>query len=101
MTCAKKVVICQILTKDGQVFTGRNDCNNPQPLCPREAGEGYEKCKTICDQPGHAEEVALEQAQLAGANLGGAVAYIGGIGHYCKNCQIKLFDAGVTSLRRL
>ena len=98
MTCAKTVVICKIECVDGRSFYGTNNCDNAQPVCPRTLGEGYEKCKSICHQEGHAEEIALEQAQLAGANLRGAKAYISGIGHYCKNCQLKLFAAGVVSL---
>lgn len=79
----------------GETFTGTNDCRNPQPSCPRLPGEGYEKCKTICDQEGHAEEIALK---AAGDKAKGAIASLEGIGHYCKNCQIKLFAAGVISL---
>ena len=96
MTCAKKQVTC-VLIKNGDIIAvGRNSCRNPQTSCPRLPGEGYEKCKAICDQPGHAEEIALERA---GNQAKGCTAYLFGIGHYCKSCQIKLFAAGVESLK--
>lgn len=99
MTCAKKIVTCIIKTPNGKEFVGRNDCGNPQVQCPRLPGEDYAKCKEICDQPGHAEEMALEAAR--GVNLVGATAYLSGIDHYCKRCQKQLFAAGVVALRLL
>lgn len=96
MTCAKKVVSCIIETPDGRVFYGRNDCENPQKECPRNNGEGYEKCKTICQQVGHAEEIAIKNAK--GHDLTGAKATLYGIGFYCKECQKSLFTSGVKYL---
>jgi deoxycytidylate deaminase len=98
MTCAKKKVRCFIVTEDAKnIFYGTNHCDTPVMVCPRTEGEGYEKCKSICNQKGHAEEMALAEAE--GFDLTGATAYIEGIGHYCKSCQIKLFAAGVENLR--
>ena len=92
--CAKRVVNCLIIAADGEKFYGTNYCHEPQKTCPREAGEGYEKCKTICRQAGHAEEIALK---AAGEKAYGASAYIDH-DHYCKYCQHKLFEAGVINL---
>lgn len=96
MTCAKREVTCYIVTPDGRQFMGTNGCDEPQDICPRRPSEGYEKCRTICKQPGHAEEIALG---AAGSDACGATAYLEGIGHYCKACQIMLFRAGVVALR--
>lgn len=93
--CAKRVVRCALVTPFGEEFVGENVCGNPQSVCPREEGEGYEKCKTICQQVGHAEEVAI---MLAGNKADGAKAYLDGHTYYCRNCQEALFDAGVISL---
>ena len=60
--CAKRRVSCTIIDRGGRVFTGENDCANPQAVCPRAPGEGYEKCRSICQQAGHAEIMALEAA---------------------------------------
>lgn len=95
MTCAKRQVTCTLVTPDGRRFVGTNGCDNPQVTCPRLPGEGYEKCKTVCKQPGHAEEMALFWSD---GEAKGARAYLEGIGHYCRQCQEKLFGAGVVSL---
>lgn len=95
MTCAKIKVACAIVSKDGQVFMGRNDCDNPQKICPRDAGEGYEKCTSICQQQGHAEIMALK---AAGSKAQGGRAYLWGHNSYCHACQLALFSAGIKSL---
>lgn len=93
--CAKQVVTCTLIAKDGERFVGRNDCANPQAVCPRVPGEGYDKCKTVCDQRGHAEEQALA---LSGPKASGATAYVEGHSWACQNCQQALFGAGVKFL---
>jgi len=98
VSCAKKRVQCVLIAKDGEVFIGENWCNNPQEVCPREPGEGYQKCKDICKQPAHAE---VEAVQLAGSKAKGATAYLVNHHHYCRECQVALFDAGVESLKRV
>lgn len=98
MTCAKKVVKCVIETPKGDYFYGDNSVRNPQDVCPREEGEDYTKCKTICDQPGHAEEMALKAARDAGVDVSGGRVFISGIDHYCKSCQRKLYAAGIKEL---
>jgi pyrimidine deaminase RibD-like protein len=72
---------------------GENDCANPQAVCPRLAGEGYEKCQTICRQGEHAEIKALRQ--LEGSDLRHAVAYIHGHYYICEPCGAALRDAGI------
>jgi deoxycytidylate deaminase len=98
MSCAKKRVQCVLIAKDGDVFVGENWCNSPQVSCPREPGEGYQKCKDVCDQNAHAE---VEAIQLAGMKARGATAYLINHHHYCRDCQVALFDAGVESLKRV
>lgn len=100
MTCAKTTVMCRItLPEDSKgivrVVVGYNDCENPQTVCPRALGEGYEKCKTICNQQGHAEIQALAAVHAAGLKAYGACAEIWGHTHACKDCQEALYAAGV------
>ena len=95
--CAKSDVRCTIVTEDGKHFVGGNWCVTPQLTCPREVGEGYEKCTTICNQLGHAEEVALKEAGNAAK---GATAYLEGHGYACRSCQEQLFGAGIKFLAR-
>jgi deoxycytidylate deaminase len=96
MSCAKTRVRCTIFTMDGRHVVGENDCLNPQEKCPRDAFEGYDKCFSICRQVGHAEQVALATARAAGYDLKNAIAIVEGISHVCRDCQEKLYDAGVT-----
>lgn len=93
--CAKTRVFCTIVALDGQRFVGENLCANPQPVCPRLPGEGYEKCKTICVQLGHAEEVA---AKMAGADASGGTAYIEGHTYACDPCKGALAAIGVLNV---
>lgn len=93
--CAKVTVRCTLVTPSGEQFVGENWCHNPQTVCPRAPGEGYEKCLSICLQEGHAEVVAL---RLAGPKALGARAYVEGHTHACRNCQEELFARGVRSL---
>jgi len=94
MSCAKKKVLCFLISEDFEVFIGENNCLNPQPACPREHGEGYEKCKTICQQTAHAEVNAIA---LAGAKARGADAYVLHK-RVCCDCQNALDSAGVKSV---
>lgn len=95
MTCAKIVVKCKITSKCGKEFIGENHCQNPQPKCPRNDGEGYEKCKSICLQGGHAEIDAINKAV---GYTEGATAELSGHNHFCRECQLALFGAGVKYL---
>ena len=85
MQCAKQVVSCMITSPEGFVVYGENYCLNPQPVCPRLPGEGYEKCHTICKQVGHAEEVAIMKAIEKGFDLSRARATISHK-RICDNC---------------
>jgi Cytidine and deoxycytidylate deaminase zinc-binding region len=93
--CAKQVVFCEIHTIDGDTYIGSNHCRNPQLKCPREPGEGYDKCKTICNQFAHAEVSALNKALEADANLILSHAIVYGHTRCCEDCQNTLKSNGV------
>lgn len=93
--CAKATITCIIVTPDNECFTGTNYCENAQPVCPRLPGEGYEKCKSICQQVGHAEITAL---MAAGEKAKGSAAYLFGHTYACQQCQEALFGAGVLTI---
>lgn len=93
--CAKTVVRCTLVFPDGRRVIGQNDCGNAQAVCPREPGEGYEKCVSICQQQGHAEVMAI---MAAGGLAVGAHAFVEGNTYACRNCQETLFGAGVAAL---
>lgn len=100
--CAKRRVQCVIIPVGMAPIFGENDCANPQPVCPRLPGEGYEKCKTICRQDDHAELVALRRAQEWTATAGGSVvggkAYVRGHHWVCEPCGKALKDAGIVTV---
>lgn len=102
--CAKRQVECTVYTRDTGIEpelrseTGTNDCDNPQQTCPRLPGEGYEKCRTICQQTGHAEIEALRKAKERGLDLSGGSAYIFGHNWICNSCGQALVDAGIKEI---
>lgn len=93
--CAKRQVVCVIVAINGDRFRGENDCANPQTVCPRLAGEGYEKCQSICQQAAHAEAGAVK---AAGAAARGGHATLSGHYWMCEPCGAALQGAGVASL---
>lgn len=93
--CAKRHVTCRIVIDKHTHFVGTNDCNNPQKTCPRLPGDDYTKCRTICDQPSHAEVSAVKLAIAAGYDLHGKRAYLSGIKWICQHCREITEKAGI------
>lgn len=98
MTCAKVRVTARLVTFDGRVFYGANDCRRPHHICPRiAAGHGrddYRLCQDACQQPGHAERMAI---LAAGPWALGATIYVD---HWrvCDGCQAAAAAAGVVAV---
>jgi deoxycytidylate deaminase len=87
MTCANLTTRATIIAPDGRRFVGTNYVNNPQATCPREGmptGVGYELCRSICDQPAHAE---VNACLTAGDAARGGVLYLEGHYYACDNCK--------------
>ena len=100
--CAKRTVTCRIenIHPSGEVeyVEATNWCANPQSTCPREPGEDYTKCVTICQQRGHAETNAIMLARTAGIYIRGGRANVSGHYWICEPCGRALRDAGVESV---
>lgn len=93
--CAKQPVIAVIKTTKDEYFFGLNSCRKPQEVCPRgdmPSGEGYEMCKEICDQTGHAE---VNACQDAGDAAGGATLYLIGHTYCCDHCKKIMDEHGI------
>jgi deoxycytidylate deaminase len=97
--CVKQTVIA-IISNNGKHYIGTNWCKNLQTECPRDVkgmktGEGYEFCKNVCKQDGHAEENAI---LMAGEEAKGATMLL--IGHYymCDRCQKACKEAGIKDI---
>jgi hypothetical protein len=63
VTCAKVRVTARLVTPDGRVFYGANDCRRPHHICPRitasHGRDDYRLCQDACQQPSHAERMAI------------------------------------------
>lgn len=93
--CAKQSVIAMVVCTNGQRFVSTNYTMRPQAVCPRagmRTGEGYEMCRDICQQAGHAEVNAL---RLAGAAASGGTLYLSGHSYICESCQGAADAAGI------
>lgn len=97
--CAKQQVVCIIKFPSGRWFRGENECRNPQPTCPREPGEDYTKCKTICRQDGHAEIMAIKGAKTYTRDLSNASATVLGHTRICTDCEKELHRVGITDVQ--
>jgi deoxycytidylate deaminase len=98
--CAKQVVVAVVITRDNKAYVGRNDVNNAQQVCPRvtagmKTGEGYELCKTVCQQPDHAEVAAIKAAVAAGSLVSGSTMFIYGHTYACEPCLSWCREYGV------
>ncbi len=91
-----------VLVKDGKIIAkvgnGYNQGRQTH-ICPRlvqecPSGTGYDLC-TLHDNPGHSEQMAVDEAQKAGHDTQGADLYMYGHWWACEPCWNKLIDAGV------
>ena len=107
--CAKRPVSAVVTFKDGTIVVGGNYCTNPQTTCPRQAGEGYEKCYTICGQLGHAEQVAIRlavrEAALGVSKSGTYASQIASVDVYnhegpCDACKRMLAVFGIDKVTK-
>lgn len=96
--CVKQTVTATIVTPAGARFVGTNFCRNAQAVCPRAdmpTGVGYELCKSICDQPAHAEVNAIAEA---GESARGAILFLEGHTYACATCTAAATAAGISEI---
>ena len=94
--CAKQVVTATFVSPGGLHYVGRNDCKRPQASCPREPGEGYDKCVSVCGQEFHAEIAAVFSAAADGSPTKGGHVYVEGHTCICENCFGSLAAFGIS-----
>ncbi len=97
--CAKQTVVATIVAADGTRYSSSNYTMRPQAACPRAGmatGEGYELCKSVCEQPGHAETNAI---RLAGPNARGGTLYLEGHTYACGPCALAAVEAGILGIK--
>lgn len=96
--CAKQTVTATVVASDGTHYVGTNHQRNPVASCPRAGmptGTGYELCRNVCQQSGHAEVNAL---RLAGKAAKGATLYVEGHTYACAPCSADASAAGIVSI---
>lgn len=96
--CVKQTVTATIVTPDGRRFVGTNFVRNAQPTCPRAGmptGVGYELCRSVCDQPAHAEVNAIAEAA---EHAQGATLYLEGHTYACEPCKAAAEAAGIAEI---
>jgi deoxycytidylate deaminase len=78
------------------VSIGTNEIHNNQITeCPRKgmkSGEGYDLCKTACQQGHHAE---VDACLKAGEEAEGATLYLIGHTYCCDSCKQVMEDHGI------
>lgn len=92
--CAKRYVVA-IIEKNGKYYVGSNWCRNQQKECPRLPDEDYSKCKTICEQDGHAEIDAIKNAK---GDTEEAIMYLIGHDYCCEPCLASMKKAGIKTV---
>ncbi|MRR06065.1 MAG: hypothetical protein EG828_03835 [Deltaproteobacteria bacterium] len=95
--CRGKHVVAILLTVAGGLFAGTNGIAVPQEECPRKArgcrrGEGWDLCREICGQSGHAEANAI---RAAGARAIGGTLLLFGHDTVCEDCVTLMRQAGI------
>jgi deoxycytidylate deaminase len=98
--CAKQRVVCRIYLggeyEHRMYIQGENSCRTPQASCPRAPGEDYTKCKTVCNQEGHAEIMAIKTFERLGTHdPAQAFAKIYGHTRICTDCEKELHRVGI------
>lgn len=99
MTCARRFIRATVIASDGiRRFVGTNHVNSPQEHCPREGmptGVGWELCKSVCDQPAHAE---VNACRLAGIAAVGGRLYLEGHSYVCDDCRRIANEHGISEI---
>jgi deoxycytidylate deaminase len=98
MKCLKQVVTATIYRKGKILVSASNDIQNYVEKCPRlgmATGEGYDLCRSVCGQEGHAEIQAINKAKALGLDLEGSVLYLKGHTYVCSNCRMHMEQTGI------
>lgn len=98
--CVKQTVKALIVSVTGAKVLGSNAINNKVNECPRVVkgcvtGEGYDLCKSVCNQNEHAEVTAIQNAKKANIDLKGSTLYLTGHTYFCDNCTQAMKEAGI------
>lgn len=90
-----------IIVKNGKIIGLGTNAGKKVEVCPRivhncPTGTGYEYCKDVCKQEGHAEVMAIHDALKKTKNLKGASLYLDGHWWMCEPCWNLIIKVGIT-----
>lgn len=90
-----------VVVKNGQIIGCGANAGKKVDVCPRvvhqcPTGTGYEFCKTVCQQEGHAEVTAIRDALKKTDNLKGASLYLDGHWWVCQPCWEEVLKHGIS-----
>lgn len=92
-----------VVVKDEKIIGRASNEGKWQPLCPRvqnncPTGEGYHFCKEICQQNGHSELGAVNNAIANNNDPGQADLYLFGHWWCCKKCWDSIIKHGIKNV---
>lgn len=95
--CYKQRCVAIIINGGKVVGVGENLIDTTETSCPRvtagcETGEGYEICRDVCNQSGHAEVEACKQA---GSLAKGGTLHLYGHTYACDDCIKTCKEYGI------
>ncbi len=102
--CKKKGCIAHptgaVLVKKNKIIGKGTNAAKKIKDCPRalkksKTGQDYHLCKKICLQEGHAEAMAIKDAQENKRSIRGADLYLYGHWWCCKDCWDKIIKEGI------
>ena len=98
--CAKQPTAA-VIVKNGEIIGRGVNAGKKVDVCLRvihncPTGTGYEFCKTVCEQEGHCEVVAIHDALKKGNNPKGASIYLDGHWWVCKPCWDEIIKVGIS-----
>lgn len=90
-----------VIVKDGKIVGRGVNAGKRVDVCPRvihncPTGTGYEFCKVVCKQEGHAEVMAIRDALKKNDDLRSASLYLDGHWWICKPCWDEIIKAGIS-----
>ncbi len=89
-----------VVVKNGKIIGQGVNAGKRVEICPRTihncpTGTGYEYCKEVCNQEGHAEVVAVRDALKKTNNLKGVSLYLDGHWWICQGCWDEIIRVGI------
>lgn len=100
--CIKQPTLA-VVVKNGKVIGRGTNAAKKVDICPRvthncPTGTGYEFCKSVCNQEGHAEIMAIRSALNVDSNLEGCDLYLEGHWWICENCWNEIIKVGIKNV---